>query len=179
MAALNHPYREATPTPREHYRVRLTPFLSLVLATIVLACVLVLAPAVAHADPLPVVSPGNPNSPALIGWLMLGYLLDSCILRALSPDNTTLPFAPSVTTLHWINLVGALLQSIAVATFGGQPWYAALSAGVLQFVLGLTHVGAAAGQKTKNAEAAVVAQTASRVSSTTIKPPPPTPPAAA
>lgn len=138
------------------------------LALWLLALVVWLLPALARAQDLPVVSANNPNTPAVIGWATLAYMFTSCVLRALSPDNKSLPFAPSVAALHWINAVGSLAIAVCLALFAGTPWYQAVGAGLLNFVIGLTHVGAA-----KGALEGPKALPSYKVEMETLKPPPP------
>jgi hypothetical protein len=112
------------------------------------ALALVAFPVLAHAQgDIPVPSANNPNSPQLVGYSVLSAMFMGAVLRALSPANTSLPFAPSVNVLHAINVVGACATTVLLAIVGGTPWNLAIAGGVLPLVTGFTHVGAAKGAK--------------------------------
>lgn len=115
-----------------------------IVTSLFVALLLLALPALAQGD-LPTISAGNPNPQKLLGYFVLIYILDSSLLRALAPDNTSLPFSLSPTALHWINGVGSVVLTICSATIGGQPWEYAIGSGVLNFFVASTHVGAAKG----------------------------------
>jgi hypothetical protein len=107
---------------------------------------------------LPPIATNNPNSPMLVGCSVLAVLLAGALLKALSPDNTSLPWAPPVAVLHVINVACTAVVAVGTSIAGGTPWLVAL-VGSTSLLIGLTHVGAAKGAKKLAVAAAIAADT--------------------
>jgi hypothetical protein len=123
-----------------HHLVRHWPVVALLILGILGLALPALA-AMAQEIPTVVTGPSNPNSPALVGYAVLASLLLGALLKALSPDNTTLPFAPSVNVLHAINVIGAVAVTCLTGIEGGTPWLQAIAVGAVPLVTGFSHVG--------------------------------------